>query len=180
MPTLQPTLKYLVVGLLMVVLSCSTTSAVTPEELVELAKSGLGDEVLLALIDTTGMPVVIDAPAAVRLRKGGVSNRVIAAAVRAGAVDRAGGVDARAMGASESMAPLASPADQPPTVGVMGAATPVPQVIEREVYYIPWVVPVSVGGARHRPTEAPAPYLAGNHEFGRFINDGSRDRSRDR
>jgi hypothetical protein len=174
MPTLQTTLKYLVAGVLAVVLSCSTASAVTPEELVELAKSGLGDEVLLALIDTTGMPVGIDAQAAIRLRKGGESNRVIAAAVRAGAVS-----DAPAMGAAEPPVPMVPSADQPPTMGVMGAA-PVAQVIEREVYYIPWVVPVTAGRVRSRPAPAPAPYLAGNHEFGRFINDGSRDRSRDR
>ena len=39
----------------------SAASAVTPDELAALAKAGLGDEVLLALIESTGMDRAVDA-----------------------------------------------------------------------------------------------------------------------
>ena len=57
--------------------------AVTPEELAALARAGLGDEVLIALIESTGVDRVVDAQRSLALKRDGVSDRVIAAAVRA-------------------------------------------------------------------------------------------------
>ena len=162
-------LSCLFAGLLALALP-ATVSAVTPEELVELSKAGLGEEVLLALIDTSGIPVVVDAAEALRLRKAGLSNRVIAAAVRAAAP-----VLPEAMPAAVAPEPYA---DQEAQVGVIGYREPAPPVIEREVYYVPWIVPVRAGHGRPQRPREPAPYLAGDRGFGRFINDGSRDRNR--
>jgi hypothetical protein len=153
-------------ALVVLVLLAAPASAVTPDELAELSKAGLGDEVLIALIDASGLSAVVDAAAALQLKRQGVSDRVIAAAVRASA--------------PPPLAPTADPAAYPaaePCWSCQAAAplypTPVaPAVVEREVYrevyYVPWIV------VPHRPGPAPKPqpYLAGDRGFGRFINDG--------
>jgi hypothetical protein len=47
-------------------------------------------------------------------------------------------------------------------------------VVEREVYYLPWIL-----GAPVRPSHprVSRPYLSGYKGFGRFINDGFVDRT---
>ena len=53
-------------------------------DIIELSKAGLGDEVLLALIDVSRGVYPIDPPTLKQLKDGGVSERVIAALVRSG------------------------------------------------------------------------------------------------
>jgi len=79
---MQTVRLFLLVATLMLALS-SGASAVTPDELAALAKAGLGDEVLLALIESTGLDRAVDAARTLALKRAGVSDRVIAAAVRA-------------------------------------------------------------------------------------------------
>lgn len=137
--------------------------AVTPDELVELTRSGLGDEVLLALIETTGVPEPVDAAAVLALKQAGVGERVIAAAVRA------------------SRPAQPEPAANCPDcdIGFAGdpysPAPPDPALValEREVYrevyvYVPVVVGPPVRPSRHRPAK---PYFEGDRGFGRFINE---------
>jgi hypothetical protein len=138
--------------------------AVTPEELAALARAGLGDEVLLALIESTGVDQAVNATRSLALKQAGVSERVIAAAVRA---------SHRAPDAGEPV-PLATAEciDCQPNVAVIGGPPPV-AVVEREIYYVPvWAAPVIP--VRPGP---PRPYLEGNRGFGRFINDGFVDRA---
>ena len=154
--------------MLVAMFSLATSSAawaVTPDELATLAKAGLGDEVLLALIESTGLDRAIDAQRSLALKQAGVSDRVIAAAVRA---------------SYQAPAPLAAPVAVAPcdgcesNVAVIGGSTPPVAVVEREIYYLPWIV-----GAPVRPSHprASRPYLSGNKGFGRFINDGFVDRA---
>ncbi|HEX7084945.1 MAG TPA: hypothetical protein VF198_01175 [Vicinamibacterales bacterium] len=133
----------------------ATAAAVTTGELVELRRAGLGDEVLIALIESTGVPSPVDADEAIRLKQAGLSDAVIAAAVRA---------------STPQPDPAASDADPAPNVAVIGAAPEPPAVIEREVVYIPWLVPVPKRPVSPRPAK---PYLDGDRGFGRFINDGT-------
>jgi hypothetical protein len=140
-------------------LGWAPASAVTPDELAALSKEGLGDEVLIALIDASGLSVVVDATAALQLKRHGVSERVIAAAVRASTPPPAVEPVADVCWACEPPPPV-SPVASPPVV--------VEREVLREVYYVPWVVRPSRPG----PAKASQPYLAGNRGFGRFINDG--------
>lgn len=151
-----PFLKRLAAAAVMVaaVLLPATAVAVTTGELVELRRAGLGDEVLIALIETTGVPSPVGTDEAIRLKEAGLSDAVIAAAVRA----------------STPPADPALESDPAPNVAVIGGAPETPAAVEREVVYIPWLVkipkrPVSPGPAR--------PYLDGDRGFGRFINDGT-------
>ena len=62
----------------------TAAQAVTLRDIVELTKAGLGDEVLLALIDVDGGVFDIDAATLKSLKAAGVSERVIVALVRSG------------------------------------------------------------------------------------------------
>ena len=140
--------------------------AVTPDELAALARAGLGDAVLLALIESTGVDRAVDVTQSLALKRAGVSDRVIAAAVRA---------------SYQAPAPLLpEPVAAAPcieceaNIAVIGGGTPPVAVVQREVYYLPWI-----WGAPARPahTRRSGPYLPGNKGFGRFINDGFVDRT---
>lgn len=139
-----------------------TALAVTPEELASLAKAGLGDEVLLALIESTGMSAIVDATGALALRRAGVSDRVIAAAIRASHPQ-----------VGEDTQDFAAPDLSASPVAVEPVAPPPPPAtyVEREIYYVPWVVP-----ARPVRPGPRRPYLGDYRGFGRFINDGFVDR----
>ncbi len=133
----------------------ATAGAVTTGELVELRRAGLGDEVLIALIEATGVPLPVGADEAIRLKQAGLSDAVIAAAVRA---------------STPSPDQAWSEADPAPNVAVIGAAPEPPTVVEREVVYVPWLVAVPKRPVSPRPAK---PYFEGDRGFGRFINDGA-------
>ena len=135
---------------------------VTPDELAALAQAGLGDEVLLALIESTGVDRAVDATRSLALKRAGVSDRVIAAAVRASY--------------QPPLLPIVEPVAAAPcieceaNVAVIGGSPPPVAVVEREVYYLPWIFG---GPVRPAHSRRPGPYLPGNKGgFGRFINDG--------
>jgi len=148
-----------------------SAAAVTPAELAELARAGLGDEVLLALVESTGLPEPVDAASAIALKRAGVSDRVIAAAVRASQPLQRATPEPLAYCAgcleSATEAAMEAPANE----------TQAPMAVEPEVYpevrevYV--YVPVAVAQPVHRPRQRPAkPYFEGDRGFGRFINDG--------
>jgi hypothetical protein len=150
---------------------CHSALAVTPAELAELTRAGLGDEVLLALIDTTGLPEPIDAAGALSLKRAGVSERVIAAAVRASRPPQAALEPEPAADclpcADDAFGAGRAWSSSPPE-------TPEPATLAREVYrevyvYVPVVVGQPVRPTRGRPAK---PYFEGDRGFGRFINDG--------
>jgi len=61
-------------------------------------------------------------------------------------------------------------------VAVIGGGTPPVDVVQREVYYVPWIWASPVRPPHPRPS---GPYLPSNKGFGRFINDGFVDRTPD-
>jgi hypothetical protein len=103
-----------------------TASALTVRDVVELTRAGLGEEVLLALIEVDRSIFPIDAATIKELKTSGVSERVILAMVRSG----------------REVAPLEQPAPQP----VDPPAPPQPQVVVIEHHDAPEVreVPVAV------------------------------------
>lgn len=60
--------------------------ALTVRDIVELTRAGLGDEILLALIEVDGTVFPIDTPTLRRLKEAGVSERVIVAMIRSARV----------------------------------------------------------------------------------------------
>ena len=129
--------------------------AVTPDDLARLRAAGLGDQVLLALVDTTGVQGRMGTEEALDLSRAGVSDRVIAAAIRRAAAD-----EARALQPPEPIVedvpPAMAPPPEPPVVTEL---VPVPVV--------PWVaVPVIA----HRPHGPAKPTLGNYSGPGRFIN----------
>jgi hypothetical protein len=142
----------------------ASARAVTPDELVRLRDAGLGDEVLLALVDTTGVQGRMDAAGALELKQSGLSDRVIAAAVRRAAEPASGvppssGLDGTAIDPLVPSEPAGSGLSEMPSPGMM---TP-PFIVA-----VPWfIVPARRGPmpARHQP-----PTLADPVGFGRFIN----------
>ena len=75
--------RLLMVGLLSAALA-APAEALTIRDIVELTRAGLGDEVLLALIDVDRGVYAIDKETLKQLKAAGVSDRVIVALVRSG------------------------------------------------------------------------------------------------
>lgn len=118
-------------------------NALTLRDLVELSRAGLGDEVLLALIEVDRPVFSIDPAALKSLKAAGVSERVIVAVVRSGRV------------------PVEPPAPAGPQPEVEMPPAPEPRVIViehhdaqpqvREVAVaVPVYIPVVVSGRRDR------------------------------
>jgi hypothetical protein len=76
--------RLLPVLLLLLPLSAAPAEAVTVRDLIELTRAGVGDDVLLALIEVDGGVFAIDTDTLTTLKKAGVSERVIIALVRSG------------------------------------------------------------------------------------------------
>lgn len=158
-------MRALLAAVALMVASAGPALAVTPDELAALARAGLGDEVLLALIESTGVDQAVNAAQSLALKHAGVSERVISAAVRASHRLPDTWTEAAAL------APAACD-DCQANIAVIGDTPPV-AVVEREFYYVPvWMAPI----VPSRPGP-PRPYLEGHRGFGRFINDGFIDRA---
>ena len=71
---------------MMILLTAASAGAVTLKDIVDLTKAGLGDDVLLALIEVDGGVFDVDAATLTRLKTAGVSEKVIVALVRSGRV----------------------------------------------------------------------------------------------
>ena len=132
--------------------------AVTPEELVRLHRAGLGDDVLLALVDATGVQGRVAVDESLELRHAGLSDRVIAAAIRRSAADAA--AESQVAAGPDAMAePI------PPQAPEFAPATEPPPVVTQVVpVVVPWVV---VPPRAHGPAR---PTLGDYKGFGRFIN----------
>jgi hypothetical protein len=115
---------------LVVLLLPARVDAVTIRDIVDLTKAGLGDEILLALIEVDGSVFRIDPETLTMLKREGVSERVILAMVRSG-----------------RMRPAEEPLPSPP-VEVAEAPAPQPPLVviehrDRDVP-VPFAVPVPV------------------------------------
>ena len=75
-----------IIGFLFVLFTSAPSQAVTLNEVIDLTRAGLGDEVLLALIEVDGGVFDVDPATLTRLKQAGVSERVIIAMVRSGRV----------------------------------------------------------------------------------------------
>lgn len=76
--------RLLPVFLLLLPLSAARAEAVTVRDLIELTRAGVGDDVLLALIEVDRGVFAIDTDTLKTLKEAGVSERVIVALVRSG------------------------------------------------------------------------------------------------
>lgn len=120
-------------------LSPVSADAITLKEIVQLSRAGLGDEVLLALIEVDQKVFAIDSETLQMLKDQGVSERVIVALIRSG----------RTQPAPEQLtaaAPLPEPqVMQPePQVVVIERERPVVQQVAVPVpVYVPVVVPAT-------------------------------------
>jgi hypothetical protein len=132
--------RLLLVAVVSLMTSIATpAAALTVRDVMELTRAGLGDEILLALIDVDPSVFPIDAASLKKLKDAGVSERVIIAMIRSARTP---------MPAPE---PLAAPIEQP-------APAPQPQVVViehhdppevREVpVAVPVYIPVAVNGHR--------------------------------
>lgn len=130
--------RVLLIALLGFSLSATRVEAVTAKDIIDLTRAGLGEEVLLALIEVDGSLFTIDLDTLKRLKSAGVSDRVIEAMVRSGRTPQA---------------PPPSPAfEQPlppqPQVVVIEHERPIVQQIAVPV---PVYIPAYVRPRRHAP-----------------------------
>ena len=124
-------------------------AALTVRDVIELSRAGLGEEVLLALVEVDGGVYAIDAATLKSLKEGGVPERVIVAMVRSG----------RQRQVEEPVAPTAAaePRTPEPQIVVIDHREE-PQV--REVMVpVPIYVPVDVSRSRRYRG------AAGGHDF---------------
>ncbi len=111
------------VAVLLLTLMPAGASALTVRDIIELTRAGLGDEILLALIDVDPSVFPIDSPTLKRLKEAGVSERVILAMIRSARLP--------------AVAPEPVPVEQP-------AAAPEPQLVFIEHHEPPQVREVAV------------------------------------
>jgi hypothetical protein len=134
-----------IVVLVMILLTATSAAAVTLKDIVDLTKAGLGDDVLLALIEVDGGVFDVDAATLARLKAAGVSEKVIVAVVRSGRVRPPEPQPLADFVAEQQQAPVGPP--------------PEPMTIVREVavpYPVYVGIPVTVRG-RHGRIESNLP-----------------------
>lgn len=145
-------MRRLVFALCVLLVAAAPARAVTIRDIIDLTKAGLGDEVLLALIEVDGGVFPVDPQTLTRLKEAGVSEQVIVALVRSGRAPAAVQPVEAAQMAVQPPEPVAAAQvpDEPVTV-VREVEVPVTVVREVEVpvpYYV--TVPVVVSpGSRH-------------------------------
>ena len=130
-------MRRLFVSLIAVLLLAAPASAATIRDIIELSKAGVGDQVLLALIEIDPRIYTIDAGTVKALKAAGVSEPVIVAMIRSGRTPPA----AEQVDADEA---------QPSTTPMMASPAPEPQVVvidhhdEAPPQEVPVAVPVAV------------------------------------
>ena len=134
---------------LMLTMGAASAEALSVRDIVELSKSGLGDELLLALIDVEKKVFPVDTATLKTLKDAGVSERVILAMIRSGRL------------------PEPVPVPEPPAAQYVPPPAPAPQVVViehrepeasrvREVAVpVPYYIPVYV---RPHPPVLPQPH----------------------
>ena len=121
----------------LVALTAARADAVTIRDIIELSKAGLGDDVLLALIEVDRTVFSIDTATLKMLKESGVSQPVILAMIRSG----------RMPTAPEPQPPVSEPIPEPV---LQPSEPPQPQVIvidhhdQPQAPVVPYVVPVFV------------------------------------
>ena len=159
-------MRRLALSAAVVLLLAGPAQALTVRDIIDLTKAGLGEEVLLALIEVDGSMFSIDPQTLTSLKAAGVSEKVIVALVRSG---RAPSVSAQAASSVAQAQALPEPdvvyVERPPATIVREVAVPVP------VY-----VPVAVSSHRTRayvrehvqsiePSITAPPLLQGPHRY---------------
>lgn len=135
--------RLLLVGTMVATLS-GTAEALTIRDIIELTRAGIGEDVLLALIEVDRGVYAIDTPTLKQLKAAGVSDRVLVALVRSG----------RERVESPEPLPVIEDPDPPaPQVVVIEHHDPVERVREVPVAVaVPVYIPVATR-RRHRPTD---------------------------
>lgn len=137
----EDTVRRALIGLAILVTTAASAQAVTLRDIVSLTKAGLGDDVLLALIEVDGGVFNVDTETLTQLKAEGVSEKVIVALVRSGRI--------RPVVADPPPQDLQNPEPAPPqVVYVQQPATVVREVAVPVPVYV--TVPVGVGGHRVR------------------------------
>ena len=135
----EDTVRRALIGLAILVFTAASAQAVTLRDIVDLTKAGLGDDVLLALIDVDGGVFNVDTETLTQLKAAGVSEKVIVALVRSGR--------ARLAVAEPPPQDLQNPEPaSPQVVYVQQPATVVREVAVPVPVYV--TVPVGVGSRR--------------------------------
>jgi hypothetical protein len=119
--------RIVVLVLLCAAFRAVSAEAVTLKDIVDLTKAGLGDEVLIALIEVDGGVFDVDAATLARLKAAGVSEKVIVALVKSGRVRPAPQEPPTlASVVAEQQAPQITYVERPSTTIVREVAVPVP------------------------------------------------------
>ena len=128
----MPTLRRTLIAILAVFVVAGRAEAVTIRDLIELSKAGLGDDVLIALIEVDKRVFAVDTETLKSLKAGGVSDNVIVALIRSGRSTK-----------PEAPAPAAAPEPRQPEVIVVDHHDPAPAPAP-VAYPVPVAVPVYV------------------------------------
>jgi hypothetical protein len=131
-------------------LTAAPASALTVRDVIELTRAGLGDEILLALIDVDPSVFPIDTATLKRLKEAGVSERVIVAMVRSART-----ADPSPQAVAPTMETAAPPPAPEPQVVVIEHHEG-PQIREVPVA-VPVYIPVPTRAVRHEPQHERAP-----------------------
>ena len=162
-----------------VAITAAPAHAVSMADIEQLARAGLSDEVLIALIQTDNTVFPLDAERILELRAAGVSEAVIVAMLRNGRSSP----DPAAPGEPDegpNFSPAGTVYDDPQAPHVPPPAAPVvvevhtPQpAYAAPVMYVPYPIAVTRRGHRRHPgSVTPHGATTPFRGFGRFINDG--------
>ncbi len=141
--------RMVLIALMLLPLAPGRAEAVTVSDIIGLTRAGLGDDVLLALIEVDRSVFPIDTQTITRLKQAGVSERVISAMIRSG----------RTREVQEEQAPVfvEPPPPSPPVVVIDHRET------VREVP-VPVAVPVYVPVVRNRIHHADGDWSSGTSQ----------------
>jgi hypothetical protein len=126
--------RVLLIALVGLSLSAARAEAVTAKDIIDLNRAGLGEEVLLALIEVDGSLFTIDADTLKKLKSAGVTDRVIEAMVRSGRTPQA------------PPPPAFEPQPSQPQVVVIEHERP---VVQQVAVPVPVYIPTYVRARRH-------------------------------
>ena len=132
-------MRVLVFAFVTLLATAQSVSALTIRDIIELSRSGLKDEVLLALIEVAGGVYPTDTETLKALQEAGVSERVMVALIRSG---REKGEEPLRVAVVEEPPPQA-----PPVVVIEHRDSPSQQVVVPVPVYVP-VYPARVRGRR--------------------------------
>ena len=157
--------------LMLVLLVCipATASAVTIDEIVALSKSGVSEQVIVAVIERDQTLFTLPPALIMKLQREGLSDRILLALIKSGHPNEP---PAPALAPSAVMPPAAPP---PPAVTVVGHGPELPNTLTADatpywnlpvapspmVIPVPVVVPVPVAAphSHRRSPRPPEPYL---------------------